>query len=651
MYSFLFRQVKSLIPKISETEKIALRSGGKHIDGDIFKGVVSVQHVRPKKDDTTMEENVDRVLQTVGKDPIYPSPSIHKTMKCIGDEKLLGMIIDKKYGGTKLPVTTQSKLLTRISSYNPSLGVAVMVPNSLGPGELLQHYGTDEQKQLYLPKLATGELIPCFGLTGPNNGSDATGQIDQGILKKKENGNLYIEMELNKRYITLAPISNLVGVAVNVRDPEGLLQRQEGVTLLLLEPDTVPELKQSTYHNPNNVGFPNGTLRGKISLSVDNVIGGKEYVGKGWPMLMECLAVGRGVSLPATANASSKTITVGMLHYIKHRRQFQIPLSKMEGVQEKFMNMFLQTWIIQSSVSCTNAILDSGSSPSVLTAIMKQQTTERARQVILDGMDIYAGSAICLGENNFISKFYNAAPVGITVEGSNTLTRSLIIFGQGLNKSHPHIYPILTSIESNDLDGFRREWNQLMFHVVDNYVKSLVRNPLDNSSVHRLQILTRSFSNLSNFVALLGGNIKSNQMLSGKMADVLSNIYLSYSVLWFHDHYMSPSHDTIRDVCIDSLCQSSERIINDIIHDFPITPLKPFLYGHLFRTIRPVKSSSIYKDVLNDPIIYEQLKTNVYMEDPILQKLERLSSYSVDHPEYKKLYDEIIQVGEFPVQS
>ncbi|NBY39913.1 MAG: acyl-CoA dehydrogenase, partial [Flavobacteriia bacterium] len=338
----------------------------------------------------------------------------------------------------RLPIETQSYILSKISSYNPSLGVVTMVPNSLGPAELIQHYGTDEQKNYFLSRLANGSLIPCFGLTGPNNGSDAVGNIDEGIVEIVD-GKPKIKINLNKRYITLAPISNLIGVAFRLKDPNKIVGK-EGITLALLEQNGLGIL-QNTYHNPNNAGFPNGTIKGTIYIDLKEVIGGPDKIGEGWKMLMECLAVGRGVSLPATANGSSKFITQSILNYINIRNQFNMNIGNMEAVREKYIDMLLNTWIIHTSVKFTNHILDSGSTPSVITAIMKQQTTERARNILNNGMDIYAGSGICIGENNFFTSFYNSSPVGITVEGSNTLTRSLIIFGQGLNKSHPYIFP------------------------------------------------------------------------------------------------------------------------------------------------------------------------------------------------------------------
>ena len=424
MYSRIFDKVKKIIPKISETELIALRSGGVSIDRDIFSGKINydkLKKINNNNHDLDMLDKTKYILRKYGDKPLYPSNNINSLINDLGNMGFFGMIIDNKYNGNKLPISTQTKILTMMSSYNPSIAVITMVPNSLGPGELLQHYGTEEQKNNYLPKLANGKLIPCFGLTGPNNGSDATGNIDIGIVKIKE-GNRYIEIDLNKRYITLAPISDLIGIAFNLKDPDNLLKEgSTGISLALIE-KTHNGLIKNTYHNPNNAGFPNGTLKGKIKINLNQIIGGEKMAGNGWSMLMECLAVGRGVSLPASANGTSKTITFGILNYIQHREQFKMSIGNMQGIREKFMDMFYNTLIIQSSVNFTAHILDNGAVPSVLTAIMKQQTTERARKVLLNGMDIYAGSAICIGPNNFFTKFYNSSPIGITVEGSNILT-------------------------------------------------------------------------------------------------------------------------------------------------------------------------------------------------------------------------------------
>ena len=649
MYSRIFDKVKKIIPKISETELIALRSGGVSIDRDIFSGKINydkLKKINNNNHDLDMLDKTKYILRKYGDKPLYPSNNINSLINDLGNMGFFGMIIDNKYNGNKLPISTQTKILTMMSSYNPSIAVITMVPNSLGPGELLQHYGTEEQKNNYLPKLANGKLIPCFGLTGPNNGSDATGNIDIGIVKIKE-GNRYIEIDLNKRYITLAPISDLIGIAFNLKDPDNLLKEgSTGISLALIE-KTHNGLIKNTYHNPNNAGFPNGTLKGKIKINLNQIIGGEKMAGNGWSMLMECLAVGRGVSLPASANGTSKTITFGILNYIQHREQFKMSIGNMQGIREKFMDMFYNTLIIQSSVNFTAHILDNGAVPSVLTAIMKQQTTERARKVLLNGMDIYAGSAICIGPNNFFTKFYNSSPIGITVEGSNILTRSLIIFGQGLNKSHPYIYNIFDSIQTNDINKFKKEFNNMILFCSKLYISSILPNKEIQFS--RLEHLIKKYANLSNFICILGGKIKSEQMISGHMADILSNIYLAKSIIWYHNNKEYPIE--IRDYCINKLCSEAEYKINLIIDNYPNKYLKMML--------KPTKCDIKYDKFRNENIIFNTiikdnniinlLKEDIFYENNVIEDLETLSKINKNTNNYNYNYNKIISVGEYKI--
>jgi acyl-CoA dehydrogenase len=656
MYRFLFNRVKKIIPKISETEIIALKSGGTSIDRYLFNGKMNYQKLFANivKYDTPkeMEKKLEKLLQETGQNPIYPNPNIEKIMSDLGKNGFLSMIIDKKYGGNRLPIEVQSNILSKISSYNPSLGVAIMVPNSLGPAELIQHYGTEQQKDYFLPKLADGSFIPCFGLTGPNNGSDAVGQIDEGLVEEI-NGETKIRIKLNKRYITLAPVSNVIGIAFRLNDPKHLLKNQKnGITLALVE-SSQPGLLQKTFHNPNNAGFPNGTIKGTILIDTNQVIGGPDKIGEGWKMLMECLAVGRGVSLPATANGTSKFITQSIMNYINIRKQFNMNIGDMEAVKEKFIDMYLNTWIIHTSVKLTNYILDSGSTPSVITAIMKQQTTERARTILNNGMDIYSGSGICVGENNFFTNFYNSSPVGITVEGSNTLTRGLIIFGQGLNKSHPYIFPIFQNIQDDDLLDFKSNLNQLLLQIGKNYVN--VMNPFlfynKETSIARLDRATLKFSLLSNFVSLLGGKIKSKQMISGNMADILSNLYLGYSLVWYHHHYENQSDAFLKNECIDYLMNELEYKMNLIIHNYPIQLLRPFLYPLRNRISYPSleNKNQLYQSILENKKLHEILKNDIYYKGTVLEKMERLLQMDKKSIEYEKLYQDIISVGEFPI--
>lgn len=644
MYRFVFNQVRRIIPKISETEIIALKSGGVSIDRDIFKGKVDYTKLysRPIENKSfSLWKETDELLARVGSGNVYPSENIHSLMKYIGERGYLGMIIDNKYGGNRLSVTEQSRILTKISSYNPSLGVVTMVPNSLGPAELIQHYGTDSQKAYYLPRLANGTFIPCFGLTGPNNGSDAIGSIDKGVVVNAD-GCIKIKVSLNKRYITLAPVSNLIGIAFNLEEP---VNGRKGITLALVERGH-PGLIQETHHNPNNAGFPNGTIKGTVYLDVEQVIGGGEKIGEGWKMLMECLAVGRGVSLPAAASGSSKFATHAIMNYINIRSQFNMPIGNMEAIREKFVEMYLNTWIIHTSVAFTNHILDGGATPSVITAIMKQQTTERGRIVLNHGMDIYAGSGICVGDNNFFTKFYNSSPIGITVEGSNTLTRGLIIFGQGLNKSHPYIFPIFQSIQDNDLSGFRKHFNAMLANCAVNYMRLL--NPFSRMS--RLERVTAKFSLLSNFVAIMGGKIKSKQMISGNMADALSSIYLSYGLTWYHRHNASLPI-ALRERCLEYLLNDAENKMNMVIANYPIKMLSVFL--------RPLKSSvpvpvfertnEIYKIINENKKLHDIFRNDIYYKGTVVEKMEKLRMMDRNSTiaEYAELYQDIISVGEF----
>ena len=658
MYQLIFNSIKNIIPKISETELIALRSGGTHIDRDLFSGKILPHRKKcppvllSETETQRWDQRIQNLLRHVGEDSIYPNKRIMEIMKKIGESKMMGMIIYEKYGGVNLSITQQSKILTKIASYNPSLAVAIMVPNSLGPGELLQKYGTKKQQDEYLPSLAKGDMIPCFGLTGPENGSDATGKIDQGTVVV-EDGKYYVDVTINKRYITLAPISNLIGLAIMVKDPNKLLKNgKEGVSLFLLE-NTFPGLQQDSFHNPNDAGFPNGTLTGTLRIPIQQTIGGPNCLGEGWKMLMECLAVGRGVSLPATANGTVKTTTLATMQYANIRKQFKIPISRMEGVQEKLSSMIVETWIIHCCVQYTNHILDGDSVPSVITAIAKQQCTERARRVLLNGMDIVAGSAICTGPNNIFTKFYRSAPVGITVEGSNTLTRSLIIFGQGLNKSHPHIYNIYDSIVQNDLSTFKKHFNSIVIHGIQCFGKALIPSTFYGES-RRFELAVARFANLANFVALLGGSIKSQQMLSGCMADVLSNLYLCSAISWYHHNSCSRKDFFLEEFCMNYLLKDAEEKMNKVIMNYPNPRIRNLLwltsYSYVSDSSFQTQKEFVTKTYKNEKFL-QIMNEDVYQDHPFFEKNHRLSNMNENEKQYEKLYRNIISVGEYPIEN
>lgn len=651
MYRQIYNRIKPIIPKISQTEMIALRCGGVSIDKDIFSGKFNKQFLNNKINNFEHKyiNETDLIINKISKikkTKNYDFSFHKKVMEILGNHKFLGFIIDNKYKGNKISTFTQGKILTRIASFDPSMAINTMVPNSLGPGELISHYGTIEQKNKYLEGLTCGKYIPCFGLTGPNNGSDATGNLDKGYINVDENGNKYIMTTINKRYITLAPIANLIGIAINVIDDKKILKK-DGITVILLERG-FPGLKQDTYHQPMGVDFPNGTLKGTLKIPLENVIGGEKMIGEGWKMLMECLSSGRAVSLPCSANGANQSLTFGTYHYVNHRNQFKIPIKKMEGVKEKFVDMFLNTWIVNSNIDFTNNILDDNVKPSVISAIMKQQCTERSRNVINHSMDILAGSAIILGENNFCFKYYLSSPISITVEGSNTLTRSLMIFGQGLNNAHPHIFNLFNNFNENNIEGFKNNFNKMMSHVIINFLKSSLS--INNSNeINNLENNIIRFANLSNFVALLGGKIKSNQMLSGDMADILSSIYLAHGVIWFNNINNNKYND-ITNNCLNLLNIETENKINKVIDNYP-NYLKYLLKLSKTKTRNMNYNSinKIYENIENENLI-NVFENNIYIQkNSILDKLNKLSKLDNDSQEYKNLYNDIISVSEVKI--
>ena len=641
MRGAIFKQVKKMIPKISDTELIALRSGTTSIDRMLFEGKVQ-QRTFEKQNDQIFDKNkINELLKKFPDQHIFPNSDYKSLFDHMGKQGFFSFLIPKEYGGFKTSVEEMSNILTYVTSANPSLGVVTMVPNSLGPSELLLYYGTEEQKNKYLPQLANGDKIPCFGLTGPNNGSDATGSIDKGSVFMKD-GKMKISVTLNKRYITLAPVSNLIGIAFRLEDPYELLDNgKQGVTVALVEKGHLG-LKQDYYHNPLDTGFPNGTLEGTIEIDPSQVIGGANNIGEGWKMLMECLAAGRGICLPATANASSKVATVSMFLYAKHRHQFKLNLIHMEAIQNKLASMLYNTWAIQASIYVTNKLLDEGEKPSVISAIMKEQTTERGRQVLNDGMDIYGGSGICKGENNMLEKFYRNVPVGITVEGSNVLTKNLIIFGQGLNKSHPHIYPILDAIQNNDEKEFMEKFKTIVKHSLGLYFESLKSSMLEFDILKKQTI---DFACLANFVALKGGAIKREQTLSADMASIMSNLYLAHCVhIYEVDHQVSR---VLKNYIIERLTNENKLVFNRILQNNPFGPLLGFMKSNVKESYQ--SNRNIIKELETNPVIMEKLKENIYI-DGGLEKLLKLDNMDRKSEEYQKLYDDVIQVGKYKIK-
>ena len=649
----IFRFAKKILPRISETEMIALKSGTVSLDGKIMYGKLDENfHQEFENKDHEYLRFIDEICKKTQFDKVYPDGKLNKeVMDILKENKCFSYIIDKKYGGLDLPVEAQSRALVKLASVNPSVAVTVMVPNSLGPGELLQHYGTEEQKNKFLPLLADGSYIPCFGLTGPRNGSDAAGPMDEGTVISKD-GKLYIDVTLNKRYITLAPISNLMGVAIKVKDPDNLLKEgKEGITVALIEKVMYNGIKNETYHNPMNAGFPNGTLKGNIQIHLEDVIGGPEKVGHGWKMLMECLAAGRGVSLPASSLGACLATTYGITGYASLRKQFNIPIMKMEGVYERLYESMYNTLLIDFGIRLTNGVLDSGAKPSVISAIMKQQMTERGKKVVINGMDVHGGSGICQGPNNFISKFYEAGPIGITVEGSNILTRSLIIFGQGLNKSHPYISNIVEALQNDDKVSFNKYFGKMRNYFIGRFIESSYTNLIATSLLaQQLKNNTLMFSNLSNIVCLMGGELKKSQIVSGHMADLFSQLYLGYSILYHKEKYNLD--DRMYDICLTEINREFYDSFKKLKVELPpnlrlltgISCRKPS-FNYLRSEDRYYLTNIIWKNEKVKKYIEDQ----IYIQDNVLGKIKNAVETD-DDEKREELIDDIISVGEYEKQ-
>jgi len=559
----LFGLFRKVLPPMSDTEREALEAGSVWWDADLFSGNPDWKKMLayPQAKLTAEEQAfVDGPTeQLCGMLDEWAISDEHMDLppevwKFIREKGFLGIIIPKSYGGLGFSAFAHSEIVTKIATRSGAAAVTVMVPNSLGPAELLIHYGTEEQKNHYLPRLAKGQEIPCFALTSPEAGSDAASIPDFGIVCRGQHEGrevLGVRLTWEKRYITLAPVATIVGLAFKLFDPEKLLGGDEdrGITLALI-PASHPGVNTGRRHNPLGSAFMNGPTTGKdVFIPVDWIIGGAAQAGNGWRMLMECLAAGRSISLPSMSMAAGKVGSRASGAYARIRSQFKTPIGTFEGIQEPLARIGGTTYLMDGMRRMTMAALDMGEKPSVLSAICKYHMTERMRSVINDAMDIHGGKGICMGPNNYLGRAYQTVPIAITVEGANILTRSLIIFGQGAIRCHPWVLKEMMAVRENDVVAFDRAfWNHVAF-TISNGARSLwlgltggkgVSVPGSPRTKRYLQILTRFSSafamlaDLSMFV--IGGSLKRKEMLSARLGDILSHLYMmSATVKRFHD--------------------------------------------------------------------------------------------------------------------
>ncbi len=550
----LMKALKGFMPRLSTTEQQALESGTVWVEGEFFKGKPDFKRIQAEPFPELTEEEkafiegpceklcemVDDWEVTVNKD-LPP-----EAWEYIKKEKFWGLIIPKQYGGLEFSATGHAQVISKLASRSLTLGITVMVPNSLGPAELLIHYGTEEQKNYYLPRLATGEEIPCFALTEPKAGSDASSIEATGVVFRGEDGKLRIRLNFEKRYITLGSVATLLGLAFNLEDPENLLGRGEhlGITVALIPTDT-PGVDTQWRHDPLGIPFVNSYIVGRnVEIPVDYIIGGPERAGDGWRMLMESLAVGRGISLPSNSVGMSKVAVRGVGAYARVREQFGLPIGKFEGVEEPLARIGGLTYLMDSFARFTTGGLDRGAKPPVISAIAKYNATELARMVANDAMDVLGGSGIVRGPRNIAANPYTGAPIGITVEGANILTRTLIIFGQGIIRSHPYVLKQLKAIMGKDVAAFDRYLWKHVGMVFRNFFRSVLlslsRGYLASSPVsgptarywRRLAWGSATFAFMADLaLATLGGNLRRKEKLSGRFADVLSWLYIAMAVL------------------------------------------------------------------------------------------------------------------------
>jgi acyl-CoA dehydrogenase len=507
-----------------------------------------------------------------------------------------GMIVPQRYGGLEFSAYAHSCVLLKIASRSGTASSTIAVPNSLGPAELLLHYGTEAQKNHYLPRLARGEEVPCFALTGPRAGSDAASLPDTGVICRGPwLGAEIIGIRLNfsKRYITLAPIATVVGLAFRLFDPDRLMGQKTdlGITCALIPRDT-PGVAIGRRHFPLNVPFQNGPILGKdVFVPIDAIIGGFQMAGQGWRMLVEQLSVGRCISLPSSAAGGAQAAVYASAAYARIRRQFNMPIGRFEGVEQVLARMAARSYIVDAARSVTAGAIDGGEKPSVPSAMLKYHATEFGRMIANDAMDVHGGKGICLGPNNYLGRGYQIVPIGITVEGANILTRSLIIFGQGAIRCHPFVLREMNAARNSDREAGVAEFDRaLMGHVgfaISNAVRSLVlgltlarftKVPQTGATMRYFQHINRysaSFALATDIAMLaLGGYLKKKESLSARLGDVLSMMYLASMVLKHHENQGREAADLplVEWACRSLLYQAQEQL-HLFLRNFPNRPL------------------------------------------------------------------------------
>lgn len=549
MFAALMHMMKArkMLPQISDTERLALEAGSIWIDGQFFSGNPDFKKILAENYDRLPAEEqafIDGPVEELCRMIEAKRFEIQRTKRIPDDilafikkTGMMSFLIPKEFGGLQFSILGISTIMAKISAFNATVGTFVVIPNSLGAAELIKHYGTEGQKQQYLPKLASGEYVPCFGLTEPTAGSDAASIRAEGVVFRDGDGEVKIRMNFRKRYITLAPIANLATLACKLRDPDNLFGKGEdvGITCVLIHEGT-PGFTHGDHHDPIGDPFYNGPLIGKdVVVPATNIIGGIKGAGQGWRMLMEQLAGGRMVSLPAGAIGGAKSVAAVTGAYSMVRQQFGIPIGRMEGVEDKVGKIAALTYMLEGARVFGCSAVDAGHQPPVVSAVMKAYSTGISQQLVIDGMDVFSGAGVMQGPNNILGMGYKSAPVGVTVEGANILTRTLMIFGQGATRCHPYALNVVNAVEKDDAAAFRKNLLGWIGHFVLNIGRGALRyltrglsagSPVSGPTAtyyRRLAWSATRFAVLTDLAMFtIGGKLKVRGKLTGRYADALA---------------------------------------------------------------------------------------------------------------------------------
>jgi acyl-CoA dehydrogenase len=647
-----------LMPTISETERVALEAGATWVDAELFSGRPNIQKMLDEPESRLSDEEqaflsgpVEEVCRMVIDWEVYQNKDLpDEVWAYLKKKKFFGMIVPKEFGGLGFSGIAQSEVIAKLAGRSTTLCVTVMVPNSLGPAELLAHYGTEQQKSHYLPRLADGKEIPCFALTEPHAGSDAGGISSNGVVFKGDDGKLYIRLNWEKRYITLAAISSLIGLAVKLKDPDNFLGKgtDPGITCVLVPAET-KGVVLGKRHNPMGVPFYNCPTNGKdVIVSVDQIIGGAEGAGRGWTMLMESLAAGRSISLPSQAAGGSKFITAVTSAYAVVRRQFGVSIGKFEGIEEPLVRIVGHSYLMEAARVYTVSAVDSGIKPAVVSAIAKCYQTEFSRKIVNDGMDILGGAGVSRGPRNTLANAYMGMPISITVEGANILTRTMIIFGQGAIRCHPYAYQEVKALMDKDFVKFDKAFWGHVGHVVRNSIRSvllslsrgrLAKTPGGPAKKYYRMLAwsSASYAIMADIaMGTLGGALKLKEKLTGRYADALAWMYLATAVMKRYEaEGRRADHRDLFEWSMKTCFANIQIAFEGIFANFDVPVIGAVFRGPIYFWARLNRFSDFPADRLTHRIakavqvpgdFRNSLIENVYMPESLEEPLKRLEN-------------------------